>query len=76
MHLATHGAYEAQADAEAILSTNIRGTQNLLEAAADAGTALFVQAGSSSEYGYKSQPMRETDRLEPNSIYVIAKRKR
>jgi nucleoside-diphosphate-sugar epimerase len=72
-HLATHGAYESQADARTILSTNILGTLNLLEASAGAGVGVFVATGSSSEYGFKSEPMRETDRLEPNSFYSIAK---
>jgi len=72
-HLATHGAYEHQADARRILETNVLGSANLLEAAAAAGTAVFVNAGSSSEYGLKRQPMREDDRLEPNSVYAVAK---
>lgn len=73
MHLATRGAYEHQDDATSILTTNILGTLNLLEAAATCGTSLFVQTGSSSEYGFASEPMRETDRLVPNSLYAVAK---
>jgi nucleoside-diphosphate-sugar epimerase len=72
-HLATHGAYESQADARAILSTNVLGTLNLLEASAAARVALFIATGSSSEYGFKLEPMREDDRLEPNSLYAVAK---
>src|SRR5262249_7187762 len=44
-----------------------------LEAAASCGVDLVVNAGSSSEYGFKSEPMREADRLDPNSGYAIAK---
>ncbi len=73
LHLAAHGAYESQADARAILQTNILGTYNLLEAAAEIGVAAFVNTGSSSEYGFRSEPMCETDRLEPNSFYAVAK---
>jgi nucleoside-diphosphate-sugar epimerase len=73
LHLAAHGAYERQADARAILQTNVLGTWNLLEAAAEFGVPLFVNTGSSSEYGFKAEPMRETDRLEPNSFYAVAK---
>ena len=73
LHLATHGAYESQADARTILDTNIIGTLHLLEAAADAGVSLFVQTGSSSEYGFRSEPMAESDRLDPNSVYAVAK---
>jgi nucleoside-diphosphate-sugar epimerase len=73
MHLAAYGAYESQAEPRRILETNILGTLALLEAARAAGVGLFVNAGSSSEYGYKSEPMRETDRLEPNSVYAVGK---
>lgn len=73
LHLATHGAYESQADVRAILRTNVLGTYNLLEASAEVGVRLFVNTGSSSEYGFKTAPMREEDRLEPNSFYAVAK---
>lgn len=73
LHLAAYGAYESQADARLILQTNILGVHNLLEASAETGVKVFVSTGSSSEYGFKSEPMREADRLEPNSFYAVAK---
>jgi nucleoside-diphosphate-sugar epimerase len=73
LHLAAHGAYESQAEWGRILTTNVLGTLHLLEAAASCGVELVVNAGSSSEYGFKSEPMREADRLDPNSVYAIAK---
>lgn len=73
LHLAAHGAYERQSDAPTILQTNILGTHHLLAAAAEAGVEVLVNTGSSSEYGFQAQPMRETDRLEPNSVYAVAK---
>jgi nucleoside-diphosphate-sugar epimerase len=73
LHLATEGAYEHQSDARSILTTNVLGTQNLLDASVKAGVRLFVNAGSSSEYGYKSRPMREDEVLQPNSHYAVAK---
>jgi nucleoside-diphosphate-sugar epimerase len=73
LNLATYGAYEKQSDAPAILRTNVLGACHLLEAAAAAGVGLFVHTGSSSEYGFQAHPMRETDRLEPNSVYAVAK---
>lgn len=73
LHLAAYGAYESQADARLILKTNILGTFNLLEASIAGGVKVFINTGSSSEYGFKSQPMREDDRLEPNSYYAVAK---
>jgi nucleoside-diphosphate-sugar epimerase len=73
LHLATHGAYESQTDARAILQTNVLGTYNLLEASIAAGVRILVNAGSSSEYGFQPEPMKETDRLQPNSFYAVAK---
>ena len=73
LHLAAFGAYESQSAARQILQTNILGSYNLLEAAIEAGTGVFISTGSSSEYGYSSEPMRETARVEPNSTYAVAK---
>lgn len=72
-HMATHGAYEIQSDARRILATNVLGSYNLLEASVAAGVAVLVNAGTSSEYGLKRDPMRETDCLEPNSVYAVSK---
>lgn len=73
LHLATEGAYESQSDARRIADTNVMGTLNLLQAACDCGVALFVNVGSSSEYGFKDDPMSEDDVLEPNSYYSVFK---
>lgn len=73
LHLATYGAYESQADARRILETNVLGSYNLLEASLAAKASLFVNAGSSSEYGYRDEAMRESDALAPNSVYAVAK---
>jgi len=72
-HLATHGAYPAQTDADGIIQTNILGTWNLLKAVQRIDYEVFVNTGSSSEYGFKEYAMRETDLLEPNSYYSVAK---
>lgn len=72
-HLATHGAYPRQDDGREILITNVFGLWNLLHSANKRGYELFVNTGSSSEYGRKSFAMRETDLLDPNSFYAVAK---
>jgi nucleoside-diphosphate-sugar epimerase len=72
-HLATHGAYPFQTNADGIIQTNILGTWNLLKALARTDYEVFVNTGSSSEYGFKEYAMRETDLLEPNSYYSVAK---
>jgi nucleoside-diphosphate-sugar epimerase len=73
LHLATHGAYESQADGRAILQTNVLGSYNLLHACAESDVRLFVNAGSSSEYGFLPEPMQEDMKLTPNSFYAVAK---
>lgn len=72
-HLAAHGAYSYQTDPDGIIQTNFLGTWNLLKATARLDYEVFVNAGSSSEYGFKDFAMRETDLLEPNSYYSVAK---
>lgn len=72
-HLATNGAYSYQSDANQIIQTNILGTWNLLQACNTIKYDLFVNTGSSSEYGAKQFAMRETDIVEPNSYYAVTK---
>ena len=72
-HLATNGAYSYQKDANQIIQTNILGTWNLLQACNVINYDLFVNTGSSSEYGFKQYAMRETDLLEPTSYYAVTK---
>lgn len=72
-HLAAYGAYSRQADAERIVQTNVVGCMALLDACAETGVEAFVQSGSSSEYGWKGHAAREEERIEPNSVYAIAK---
>jgi nucleoside-diphosphate-sugar epimerase len=72
-HLAAHGAYPFQSDANETIQTNILGTWNLLRATAQIEYEVFVNTGSSSEYGFKDFAMRESDLLEPNSYYSVAK---
>lgn len=73
MHLAAYGAYESQSDARRILETTVLGGHHLLSASVASGVEVFVNAGSSSEYGYKNEPMKESDALEPNSAYAVGK---
>lgn len=72
-HLAVHGAYPAQTDADEIIRTDVFGTWNLLKACSEIDYKVFVNTGSSSEYGSKQYAMRETDLLEPASYYAVAK---
>jgi len=72
-HLAVYGAYSNQTDSRLMVNTNLLGTINLVEACVDEGFEAFVNAGSSSEYGFKDHPAPETDRVDPNSHYAVSK---
>ena len=72
-HLAAYGAYPHQTDAGRMVSTNVTGSMALLDACAEIGVGAFIQTGSSSEYGLKDHPARETELLEPNSAYAVTK---
>jgi len=72
-HLAAHGAYSWQTDSREIFRTNVIGTVNLVEACRASGCEALVNAGSSSEYGFKDHPPDEEEPLEPNSEYGVAK---
>lgn len=72
-HLAAHGAYSWQTDARQIAETNFIGTINLVTACLKTGFESFINTGSSSEYGFKDHPPSETEWLEPNSNYAVAK---
>jgi len=72
-HLAAYGAYSFQTDTDRMFQTNIIGTKNLVDACLKGGFSAFVNTGSSSEYGFKSKKTKESDCLEPNSYYAVAK---
>ncbi|MCX5698500.1 MAG: NAD-dependent epimerase/dehydratase family protein [Candidatus Omnitrophica bacterium] len=72
-HLATYGAYSFQNDVDLCVKTNITGTWNLLKTTSKIDYELFVNTGSSSEYGFKKSPMAERDSLEPASYYAVTK---
>ncbi len=72
-HLAAHGAYSWQRDAERIMQTNLVSTVRLLAACQRHGFAAFVNAGSSSEYGFQDHAPRENELPEPNSDYAVMK---
>jgi len=72
-HLAAHGAYSWETDLDRILAVNLLGTVNLVRACLRPGFDAFVNAGSSSEYGFKKRAPTEREWVEPNSHYAIAK---
>lgn len=72
-HAATYGGAPKQEDLCRIIQTNFIGTVNLINACKKTNFELFVNTGSSSEYGPKSNPMREDDCPEPINNYGVSK---
>lgn len=72
-HTAAYGGLPSQKDKLDMIKTNIIGTVNLLEASLETDYTYFINTGSSSEYGEKKSPMKESDLLEPNSEYGVTK---
>jgi len=72
-HLAARGVSPLSRDQRDILKTNVLGTFNLLEATSPLDYSSFVYLGSSTEYGTKSEPMRESDLLEPVTFFGATK---
>lgn len=72
-HLATYGGFVFQQDTRSIIESNFIGTVNLLRACEKVGFDYFVNTGSSSEYGFKQNPMSEMDIPEPVGDYGISK---
>ncbi len=73
-HLATYGGYPRETDMTKTFLTNVVGSLNLFTALEQVGSVRHVvSSGTSSEYGLKSEPMRENDILAPNTPYGVAK---
>lgn len=73
-HLATAGMYGgASPPNEKVIKTNFIGFVNLITALGRDFNGTILNVGSSSEYGVKKKPMKETDRCDPMNIYGISK---
>jgi dolichol-phosphate mannosyltransferase len=71
---AAYGAYSVQSDAQRIFDVNLLAVRHLLEAVRSVpGFQAFVQAGSSSEYGFNCSGPREDAATEPDSDYAVSK---
>lgn len=73
VHSAAYGGFADQTDPYVIMASNLLGLMHLLEACEKNGFPYFINLGSSSEYGIKNGPMKETDTCEPLSAYGVSK---
>lgn len=72
-NLAAYGAYSKQNEYDKIYQTNFVATVDMIEIAKEIGFKVFIQAGSSSEYGLNSCAPAEDSILIPNSHYAVSK---
>jgi UDP-glucose 4-epimerase len=63
----------SQEQIDTCTQSNITGTQNMLLAARDAGVKGFVYSGSSTYYGNRPAPHRESDSADLLNIYGLTK---
>lgn len=71
---AAYGAYSVQTDAQRIFDVNIQAVRHMLEAVRGQATfRAFVQAGSSSEYGFNCSAPAEDAPTWPDSDYAVSK---
>lgn len=73
LHLATYGAYAAQAAIADCVRTNLESSVVLMDSAAAHGVERFINTGSSSEYGFQDHAPDEREPTEPNSLYAVTK---
>ena len=72
-HLAAAGSKKGDYTNEEILKTNIGLTQDLLSACRDIPYRAFINFSSSSVYGKKDKPMKESDDPAPEFLYAESK---
>ncbi|MHB9161691.1 MAG: NAD-dependent epimerase/dehydratase family protein [Nitrosotalea sp.] len=72
-HFSAFGNHSMQTDETKIITANINGTFNLLEATKDIPYIAFINIGTSSEYGKKMEAMKETDTLNTDTFYGSSK---
>jgi nucleoside-diphosphate-sugar epimerase len=72
-HFAAYGVNPWEDNVEQMIDTNIKGTLRLITASQKHNFRLFINTGTSSEYGVKKLPMKETDVLIPVNDYGVTK---
>ncbi|EKD86449.1 MAG: NAD-dependent epimerase/dehydratase [uncultured bacterium] len=72
-HLAAYGSLPKEDKIEDLINVNLKGTINLINASKKVPFKLFINTGSSSEYGVKFGKMIETDLSFPINDYGVIK---
>ena len=73
IHLSAYGNNSYHSDPLKMINVNIIQTVNLILALEEIDYRCLINTGSSSEYGFKSKAMKETDEAKPTSFYAATK---
>jgi nucleoside-diphosphate-sugar epimerase len=73
VHAGSYGGFPHQNDPKRILDTNCFGTVNLLQACQPLDYKAFIHLGSSSEYGFQGQGLKEDQCPSPLTLYGVSK---
>ena len=73
IHTAAYGGYHFETDRDEIFKANLFGTTNVLDASIASNVPFLINTGSSSEYGIKNKPMKESDNINPETNYALSK---
>lgn len=71
--LHSYGNHRMQVDETRAVMANYFATYNLLKASEFINLDAFINVASSSIYGIKDHPMKESDNLEPDTFYAATK---
>lgn len=72
-HTSAYGNNYDQVDDDVTFYTNIENSWNLLKAIKDTEIKKMIVFGSSSEYGLKKDPMKESDKTDTKTLYGATK---
>lgn len=72
-HLAAYGSLPQQGDFSEMVDVNLKSTARLIDVLKNKPFKLFVNTGSSSEYGIKDHPIEENESLKPYNDYGVTK---
>lgn len=72
-HLGSFGVQPGQTDIRRLAEINVLGTANLLCALQDSDFECFINTGTSAEYGPAATPMKESQKIEPATLYGATK---
>lgn len=73
INCAAYGVDQSQQDHAAAFAVNVKGTVDLVEAAAQSGVSRVIHIGTCSEYASSDDPIPESAPQRPHNLYALSK---